>query len=318
MMDISNKLHALVDKFVSNLTSECDTLANNICIQGQKYAAAGTTTEEAKAPRLSNRTTTEVLNGLRRPSPDHAVEYPANEGKSHLQHGQSTLQTPVTKTREGGRFVRQVLEKKPRSSALNRNDNFNDVSSVSLDSDNSLSKEESEHARRTPGMAAIGKSMHTIEILSSDQSSDDIRTYKKHAKKPLLKQSSTKVTNGSSRGRTIRLELKSPSRSPESNHLMNYSYDADTNSPGGSSPTLETTFPKLKWPKDVDTAHERETGKKAESNIALGNSEPLSKFERRKNFHHKRLHEGEESSEEDLEGNDDGAETDSEELPVVL
>jgi hypothetical protein len=30
MLDISNKLHAMVDEFVSSLSSECDTLANNV------------------------------------------------------------------------------------------------------------------------------------------------------------------------------------------------------------------------------------------------------------------------------------------------
>ena len=317
MKDISNKLHAMVDEFVSNLTSECDTLAKDICSHGQKYAAPATAPEEGKTTRLSNRTTTEVLNGLRRPSSDHGAEYQVKEVKSHLQHGLSTLQEAVTKTRQGGKFVRQVLEKLPLPSPVNKDDIFNDVTSVDNDSDNSLSKEESEHGRGTFGKAAINKSMHTIEILSSDQSSDDIRINKKHSKKPLVKQSSTKVTKSSSRGRTFRMELKSPSRSPESSHVMNYSYDTDTLSPGGRSPTLEATFPKLKWPKDVDTAHDRETGKKAESNSALGNSETLSKFERKKILQSKRLKEGEESSEEDLEGNDNGGETDSEELPVL-
>jgi len=35
MLDISNKLHALVDEFVSNLSSKCDSLAHNVSAQAQ-------------------------------------------------------------------------------------------------------------------------------------------------------------------------------------------------------------------------------------------------------------------------------------------
>lgn len=37
MLDISNKLHALVDEFVSHLSSECDSLANTVSTEALKY-----------------------------------------------------------------------------------------------------------------------------------------------------------------------------------------------------------------------------------------------------------------------------------------
>jgi hypothetical protein len=81
MRDISNKLHALVDEFVSNLSSKCDSLANTISTQASKHARL---VEASKAPRLSNRTTTEVLNGLRRPSEKPLVDKGHREEKAHV------------------------------------------------------------------------------------------------------------------------------------------------------------------------------------------------------------------------------------------
>ena len=119
MHDISNKLHALVDEFVSNLSSECDSLANNICSQAGKYEAGHIVGEAAPAPRLSNRTTLEVLKGLRRPYENPLTNTLHRDKKTHTSHDSC----------KNGR---------------SRND-----------------------------MASIGKSMEHIEILSSNQSSDD-------------------------------------------------------------------------------------------------------------------------------------------------
>lgn len=68
MLDISNNLHALVDEFVSNLSSECDSLAHTVSAQAATYLAHDSAAELPITNRPSNRTTTEVLNGLRRPS----------------------------------------------------------------------------------------------------------------------------------------------------------------------------------------------------------------------------------------------------------
>ena len=318
MIEISNKLHAMVDEFVSNLSSECSSLANNISSQALMYAALDTGAQAAKAPRPSNRTTTEVLNGLKRPSSDIAKDSSHRVEKTHMEHGTPNLEKGSSRNRVGGRYARQPREKKPRSSTLEGNGIPHDVTSVDIDSDNTLSKSESEHGQGTYDMAAIGKSMHTIEILSSDQSSDDwVKTKRKHSRKPMVKQSNTKITNRSSRGRSTGLDFKSPSRSPESSHLMNYSYEEDTNSPVGRSPAIESTFPKLRWPKDVDTVHEGGNGTKTEINSAHGNSESRKNIERKNDDDNKRLHEGDELNSEDPDGNETGGETDGEELPVL-
>lgn len=37
---------------------------------------------------------------------------------------------------------------------------------------------------------------------------------------------------------------------------MNYSYEEDTHSFGSKNPLVETTFPKLRWPEDVEDVRE--------------------------------------------------------------
>ena len=51
MQDISNKLHALVDEFVSTLSSECDSLAHNISSQAHKYVPEESEAEAVTAPQ---------------------------------------------------------------------------------------------------------------------------------------------------------------------------------------------------------------------------------------------------------------------------
>lgn len=97
MFEISNKLHALVDEFVSNLSSECDSLANNA------YFARDTAPENAQAARPSNRTATEVLNGLKRPSGPHAMDHIHREGKTLVEHAKAKLKEGNSTRRDGGR-----------------------------------------------------------------------------------------------------------------------------------------------------------------------------------------------------------------------
>ena len=317
MIEISNKLHAMVDEFVSNMSSECDSLANNISSQAHTYAARDSGPEPAKAPRLSNRTTTEVLNGLRRPSSDNLTDPHHREGKFRMEHGTSKLQEGSIRNREGGRFVRHSREKKPRSPTLEGTHIHNDVTSVDIGSENTLSKDDAQHNRGKHDVASIGKFMQTIEILSSDNSSDDsLRRNMKYSKKLIGKHNSAKFRDSSSRGRPTEVDIKSPSRCTESSHLMDYSYESDTNSPGGKSPPTESTFMKLRWPKGVETVHKGGIGKKSEKNNEHGMNESRSKIERKKGVVDVRLHEGDESNDEDTEGNENG-ETDGEELHVL-
>ena len=317
MIDISNKLHALVDEFVSNLSSECDSLANNISSQAQKYVSMDTKAEAAKTPRLSNRTTTEVLNGLIRPSSDRAISHHHTEGKPHMDHDTANVQEGKTRTRDRGRFVRNAGEKKPRTPILKENGNQNDVTSAEFDSDNTWSKDGSDHGRGTSGLNTKGKSMHTIEILSSDQSSDEgIRTTHKQSKKPMVRQSRPKITNPSSRGRSTEEDFRSPPRSPESSHILNYSYEKDTHSLGGRSPAIETIFPKLRWPaNDDDTSQEGGKGKALETNTVHGSNDSRKRTDRKKGD--EKGNEGDQSNEEDSEGPEHGGESEGEEMPVL-
>ena len=317
MIEISNKLHAMVDEFVSNMSSECDSLANNISTQAHSYATRDSGPDAVKTSRLSNRTTTEVLNGLRRPFGEHSTDPPHIEGKSRLAHGTSKLQDGNTRNREGGRFVRHVREKKPKRSTLEETDIQNDVTSVDISSDHTLSKDEAQHGRGTHDLASIGNIMQSIEILSLDHSSDDgLRTSMKYSRKMVGKQNSTKFRDSSSRVRPTEVDRKSPSRSPKSSHLMDYSYEEDMNNPGGKSPPIESPFMKLRWPKNAETRHEGGSVKKTENNSVHGLNESRKKNDRKKLVDDVNLHEGDESNEEDIEGAENG-DSDGEELPVL-
>ena len=182
MLDISNKLHALVDEFVSTLTSECDTLANNISSQNCNYVAQCSGAEAATAPRLSNRSPTEVLNGLRRPSEPHLVGNRHQEEKPHVEPVKLDFMEAATNSKLDGRFVRAARDMEPSPTSLEETDTQHDGRSIDIGSSYTYSNDEAKHGRRASGMAAIGKHMEHIEILSSDHSSDDsLRAYLKSA-----------------------------------------------------------------------------------------------------------------------------------------
>ena len=116
MLDISNKLHALVDEFVSNLSLECDSLANNI--SAHMYVAHDSALEVVKTLRPSNRTTSEVLNGLKKPSGTHLTNSHHREDKSHVQHAKSNLKARNNRSKDEGRSLRYVKATKSKSGAL--------------------------------------------------------------------------------------------------------------------------------------------------------------------------------------------------------
>ena len=100
MLDISNKLHALVDEFVSNLSSECDSLANTVSAEAHKYVAHNNALTQTQTQRPSNRTTSEVLKGLTRPSTIPLTSLHNREGKSHVQPGKPNFQAGIKGNRE--------------------------------------------------------------------------------------------------------------------------------------------------------------------------------------------------------------------------
>ena len=103
MLDISNKLHALVDEFVSHLSSECDSLANNALPQTNMYHARDRAPQPVKAARPSNRTASEVLNGLKRPSGESLVDIVLREGQSPQPPAKANLKDALRRSRNGGR-----------------------------------------------------------------------------------------------------------------------------------------------------------------------------------------------------------------------
>lgn len=312
MLDISNKLHAMVDEFVSNLSSECGSLANNVSAHRNLYVPHDTGPEVATAPRLSNRTTSEVLNGLRRPCGNQAMDNAGREGRLHMEHAQSTPQGGNTRIMDGVRPSRQTKELKTRSASLERIDHKNDGRSVDIIIDNNGPRNGLKHGRSTHDGASKGKFVHTVEVLSSDHSSDvSTRPSQKLSKDMRRKHNSKRIRKSSLRGRTTRMDIHSPSTSPGRSHSMDYSYEEDTNSLGTKNPHAATTFPKLRWPKDVEELH------------ASGNNDVHTHKECHKQ---NETHEGDEDisrqlsdsyNSEDLGHNAAATETDGEELPVL-
>ena len=319
MLDISNKLHAMVDEFVSNLTSECDSLVNNVSAQGNKNAAHDSGPEATRAPRPSNRTALEVLNGMRRPSESQAMDHPNREGKTQLERGKSCTLEAHNRSRGNVISSRQPKELRSKSAVLEGVDLHKDSRSADIDFDNIVSKSEVKQGRGTQNTAGKGKFLQTVEILSSDHSSDDcFIPSTKSTQKKVGKHISTKKQNSTSRGISTGLGIRSPSPSRESSHVMNYSYEEDTHSLGSKNPHVETTFPKLRWPEDVgDVPEEGEMWNQIEHNETRLDSESDRKLERKKRNEEISSEEGDESNDEDGERNPNGIETDDEEGPVL-
>lgn len=108
MLDISNKLHALVDEFVSNLSSECDSLAHTFSSQAATFLAHDLAAELPKASKPCNRTATEVLIGLRRPSEIPSADTQHKGGKSHVEQAKANSKEGKFNFKDGGRSSQPV------------------------------------------------------------------------------------------------------------------------------------------------------------------------------------------------------------------
>ena len=319
LIEISNKLHAMVDEFVYNMSSECGTLAhnissevgslaNNISPQGGSYTARESGPEPLATPRLSNRTTTEVLSGLRRPSGSPSTD---------PRHTDMKSQDSITRNREGGRFVRQLIQKKPKTTTLEEDNIQFDVHSLDISSERTMLRDEARNGRGTRDMAPRGKNRQSIEILSSDHSSDEgFRISMRHSRKIVGNQNTTKFRKSSSRVRPTEVHKKSPLRSPESSHLTDYGYEDDMHSPGGKSDPSSSPFIKRRWRKNVEHVPSFGTGKRSINDSEHGMNETSLKNDRPKLVDDVQLHEGDESNDEEIDGNENG-ESDGEEPPVL-
>ena len=108
MLDISNKLHALVDEFVSNLSSECEVMANTVSAQAQLLLGHDIAPESAASQRPGNRTAADILNGLKRPSGLHVTDSQVRQDKSHMSHAKANLKEGTSRSRDGGRNAQPV------------------------------------------------------------------------------------------------------------------------------------------------------------------------------------------------------------------
>ena len=319
MLDISNKLHALVDEFVSNLTSECDSLANNASTEANMHVAHDSAIVDGQTHRSSNRTTAEVLNGLKRPSGTPSTSSQHREGKSHVQHVTSNLKAGNNRNRESGKHLRHIKDTNSKSAARLELDDADRVKCVDTNNEDILLRELEDHGNRRNHIAPKGRHMHAVEVLSSDSASDEcLRPRAKYYARRRGTQQHAKGRDTTSKGRSRRLETRSPYKSLESSDSMDYSYEEDTPSIGGTSPHGETTYPKLRWPSDLGESHEDGgKGSKNEVNDVHCNTELQNKHERKKADVDISLEEGDESDGEYTGLNPIGTESEGEEKPVL-
>ena len=319
MIDISNKLHAMVDEFVSNLSSECESLANNISGEAHPYVASDSAPADPKMPRQSNRTTSEVLNGLKRPSITPPTGSQHRGGVHIVQQPKPKLQAGHSINRDEGRNLRHMTDIKPKSVVLQV---FEDLISPKLadtDIEDIKSRDEENRGGRTSRTIAKGRPNQAVELLSSDSASDDSpRPRAKYGPRSLGTQPATKGRASTSHGRSRRPMKRSPSRSPESSHSTDYSYEEDTLNIGGTSPGGDTPFLKLRWPLDLGDSHEDGGfGKELDSRDLHGDTENQNMHERKKNDVDVSLEEDDDSDGDDIGRVPIPAESDGEELPVL-
>ena len=266
MFDISNKLHALVDEFVSNLSSECDSLANNVSAQAQMYLAQEIAPETSQSQRPSNRTAAEVLNGLKRPSSVNVPGPSHREGNSRMSHAPAKSKEGFIRSRDGGRML------------------------------------------------------NSVELLSSDHSSDDCPRPKpiKFQKKPTGNRRGRKVRKSSSRGSSPGIDITSPLRSRESSGHLDSSYEGDTKSVGANILDVESTFHKLQWPDHIEDVREAGgVGQKSDTDVGIRNTKTLRNHGSSKRDVDNQLEEGDESNEDEIGHNQLGTDSDGEDLPVL-
>jgi hypothetical protein len=240
------------------------------------------------------------------------------EGKSQVAIGKMNSSSGKTSNSFEEGFVRRLRDMKHVGASLEVIDTPDDVKSLDIASEPTLSRDEFQRVRGRADKAPVGKSPQSIEILSSDQSSDDcLLTSMKYLKHKKIKQNSPSIRNSGSRGRPASPNIHSPAVSRESSHLMNYSYEEDTLSLGGFGQANETSYSRPQWPADEGDVNEGGSLTKSENHNAPSNIEALLKYITKQGEQETSEHEGDESNDEDLEGSPIGTETDGEELPVL-
>jgi hypothetical protein len=102
MHDISNKLHAMVDEFVSNLSSKCDSLATKVTDKNHEFGEVNVGLTTAMAQRSINRTPSDILQGLKKPRDIQSTFCTETDGS--LQSGQrrQSLDACSIRTSNGG------------------------------------------------------------------------------------------------------------------------------------------------------------------------------------------------------------------------
>lgn len=319
MADISNKLHAMVDEFVSNLSSECDNLVNNVSGEAHQIGAPGSAPADPKPQRPSNRTTSEVLNGLKRPSITPPASFHHRDSNSHAQHAKPALQATHNKKREEGKNLRYMRDKPTKSIGLQILDDLLDIKGGESEFEDILSRDEESGRGTRTRMGTKGRVNHAVEVLSSDSASEDRpRPRPKYSARTRATQPAAKGRASNLQGRSRKMESRSPSRSLESSHLMDYGYEEDTPSIGGTSPCGDMLLEKLRWPSDIGGSHsDGETGKKLEFDDVQCHTEAQNRNEPKDDDGGMEQEEDDESHGEDTGRNPHAIESDGEELPVL-
>jgi len=324
MLDISNKLHAMVDQFVSSLSSECDILANNVSAQPHLYVPTVIVSEAVKTPRTSNRTTTEVLNGLKRPCDSRAKDYLEEEGRTNTPNAKSEKSEDSNRVQDGVMYSRPPKPLRTRSASLDHVDQKRIWDQpVDIDLDTDILDISPKPGRSTHAQAAKGKFVHSIEVLSSDHSSDDnLRPPAKKSTEIRAKHNNKKTRTPSSRPRMSRMDTHSASTSPGSSQSLDYSYEEDTITRGTKNRDVSSPFCKLRLPEDfpedeADLYEVGGTGEEVESIDAAEINESHKKNQRNGDDDDTSLEEGDESPSEGPGNNRGGSESEGEELPVL-
>lgn len=319
MLDINNKLHALVDEFVSNLTSECDSLANNASTPAFQYVAHDSAIADGQTQRPSNRTTADVLNGLKRPTSAPSTSSMHKEGKSHVQNVKNNLQGASNRNKESSKNLRPIQDMKAKSAKTLELDDPYRLKSDDTDIEDILFTKPEDRGNGRNHVSPKGRHVLAVELLSSDSASDS--SLPPRAKYSARRRGTQQPANGrdtNSQGRSRRTERRSPSRSPFSSPSTNYSYEEDTPHLGGTSPHASSPFPKLRWPLDPGTSLEDVgKGSKNAMNNEHGHTEYQNKHERKKIDMDVSLEEGDKPNGEDTALNPIGTDSEGEELPVL-
>ena len=212
-----------------------------------------------------------------------------------------------------------MKELKPKSVGLQVLDDLNRGKSLHTEFEDILSRDDENRGGSTKRMAAKGRLNHAVELLSSDSASSDCpRPRAKNGPRSVGSQSDTKGRATTSRRRSRRKKTRSPSMSPESSHSMDYSYEDDTPSIGGTSQGGNTPFTKLKWPSDIGGSNEDGGPETKLDNIDEHcDIENQDMQEGKLDDLDVSLEEDDESNGEDTRRDPIPAESDGEELPVL-